>query len=139
MRTPKHSTNMELNPKQKAIGSGITFPLEVKNGGVYPVLGDIKLIEDNINSLLLYPVGFRYRQEEYGTAVESYLEEPNTQALAFLIKAQLTGAIGAYESRIILKSILTKTFEAAMAVRLTYQLSDTPLQAYIDFALARNI
>ena len=102
---------MELNPKQKAIGSGITFPLEVKNGGVYPVLGDIKLIEDNINSLILYPVGFRYRQEEYGTAVESYLEEPNTQALRFYIKNSLIAGIAQYEPRIFFNDLTTKAYE----------------------------
>lgn len=133
----------ELNIKQKAIGSGILFPLEVtsKEGksGVYPVLGDMNLIENNIQSLIYYPYGFRYRQEEYGTKLESYIEEPNTQALNFLIKAHISSTIGAYESRIILKRITSQQYQDWYLSRIHFQLSGTPLEAYTDMAINRNI
>lgn len=133
----------ELNIKQKAIGSGILFPLEVtsKDGksGIYPVLGDMNLIENNIQSLIYYPSGFRYRQEEYGTKLESYLEEPNTQALTFLIKAHISSTIGLYESRITLMKISSQQYQSWYMSRIHFQLIGTTLEAYTDMAINRNL
>lgn len=132
-----------LNIKDKAIGSGITFPfnLENKNGkrGLYPSLGDINLIENNVHHLILYLVGFRFRFEEYGTGLKTYLEEPNTQALMFIIKRLLKTTIAAYESRIILTQIESTQYEDWLVNRLNYQLKGTPLEAYTDVAMNRNI
>lgn len=134
---------MELNIKQKAIGSGVLFPFKVSEGengkGVYPVLGDTNLIENNVHHLVVYPIGFRFRQEDYGTNLKLYLEEPNTQALAFIIKNMLKSLVSAYESRINLYQIESIQYEDWLVQRLHYQLSGTPLQAYTDFALQRNI
>lgn len=133
---------MELNIKQKAIGSGILFPfkVETKDGktGVYPVLGDTALIEHNIRTLFLYPTGFRYRQEEYGTNLQSYLEEPNTQALTFLINAHLKAGIGIYEPRVVLRKITTQQYQDWLISRAHYQLGGTTLSAYVDMGFNRN-
>lgn len=135
---------MELNIKQKAIGSGILFPLEVTtnhNGktGVYPVLGDINLIENNIHAVILYPKGFRFRQEEYGSILESYLEEPNTQALMFLIKANIRSIIAQNEGRINLERIETQQYDSWLVSRLHFSVKGTPLQAYTDMMFHRNL
>lgn len=132
-----------LNLKQKAIGSGLLFPFEIteKDGkkGVYPVLGDVNLIENNIHHLILYPIGFRFRQEEYGAGLRPYLEEPNTQALAFIIKRLLKGAIQTYENRVTLNRTETIQWEDWLVCRLHYRLNGTPLEAYTDIAMNQNI
>lgn len=134
---------MELNIKDKAIGSGITFPLKVSNKdgktGVYPVLGEVSLIENNIHALVLYPRGFRFRQEEYGSILESYLEEPNTQALMFLIKANIRSVISQYESRVNLTKIESQQYDSWLVNRIHFNIKDTPLQAYTDMMFNRNI
>ena len=55
---------MELNnnSNQLIIGSGMLFPIEITTGengktGWYPTQGDQKLIENNIETLLLYQIG----------------------------------------------------------------------------------
>lgn len=132
-----------LNIKDTVIGSGVRFPFQIstKDGktGVYPVTGDINLIEDNIRSFMVYPKGFRFRHEEYGNILESYLEEPNTQALIFLIKANLRTLISTYEPRVQLTKISTQSYESWLLGRLHYSLVQTPIQAYTDIALNRNI
>lgn len=133
----------ELNIKQKAIGSGITFPFKLgsKDGkkGLYPVLGDTNLIENNVHHLILYPIGFRFRQEDYGTNLRAYLEEPNTQALTYIIKSLLKNAIALYEKRILLYQIESVQYEDWLANRLYYRLRNAPLEAYTDVAMNRNI
>lgn len=132
-----------LNIKDKAIGSGITFPFNITQGkdgkGLYPVVGEVNLIENNIHSLVLYPIGFRFRFEEYGIGLQTYLEEPNTQALMFIIKRLLKTTIAAYESRIKLTQIESIQYEDWLVNRLYYQLKGTPLEAYTDVAMNRNI
>lgn len=132
----------ELTIKQKAIGSGITFPFKIteseRGKGLYPVLGDINLIENNIHHLILYPIGFRFRQETYGTNLKSYLEEPNTQALAYIIKGILKDTISTYENRIIPYKIETTQYEDWMINRLHYYLRNTPLEAFTDIAMQRT-
>lgn len=133
----------ELNIKQKAIGSGVLFPFTLTedaqgNTGLYPVCGDTELIENNIHHLFLYPVGYRFRQEEYGSNLKTYLEEPNTQALMFIIKKLLKWSLYTYENRINLTHIETVQYEDWLINRLHYRLKETPLEAYTDIAMQRN-
>lgn len=132
-----------LNIKQRAIGSGVLFPFKVtlKDGktGVYPVLRDMDLIENNLRSLMVHPAGFKFRQEEYGSILESYLEEPNTQALRFLIKANISSIFTTYENRITLNNLEFQQYGTWIISRVHFNLKGTPLQAYTDVALNRNL
>lgn len=95
-----------------AIGVGALFPIQLSQNyqgqvGWYPVEGDPSLIENNLRSLVEYLIGQRIRQEEFGTRLWECLEEPNTQALSFMIKEFLKQAIGEYETRISINKITT--------------------------------
>ena len=106
---------MEDNLYEKIVGNGMTYPIVLgtnsdKKTGWYPVLGSTKLITDNINSLLQYSIGERFRQEDFGTRLWECIEEPNTQAQAFLINTFLKEAISLYEDRINYKeSIISRS------------------------------
>lgn len=94
------------------IGVGALFPIQLSTNdqgktGWYPAQGDITLIENNLRSLVEYLIGQRIRQEEFGTRLWESLEEPNTQALSFMIKEFLKQAIDEYETRIKIHKITT--------------------------------
>jgi phage baseplate assembly protein W len=87
------------------LGVGATYPIyltEDKHGnkGWNVSNQGIKLIENNLCSLLSYEFGQRIRQEEFGTRLWECLEEPNTQALNFLVNTFLREAINTWEPRI---------------------------------------
>lgn len=102
------------------IGSGGYFPIsltqaqdsegnnmfiDTPNGlkpkvGWYPIKGTPNLIKQNIISLLIYHIGQRFRQEEFGTRIYECLEEPNTQVLEFLVKDFIRDSINHWEPRI---------------------------------------
>lgn len=93
------------NLYEKIIGNGMLFPIVLgtnsdKKTGWYPSLGDTKLITNNLNALLQYTIGERFRQEDFGTRLWECIEEPNTQAQAFLINTFLKDSISLYENRI---------------------------------------
>lgn len=93
------------NILEKTIGSGVLFPFSItKNAsgatGVYPVKGTTDLILHNINSIIQYELGFRIRQEDFGTRLWECIEEPNTQAQAFLVNQFVKQALLKWENRI---------------------------------------
>lgn len=106
---------MEDNLYEKIIGNGMVYPIVLGTNsehktGWYPVIGDTKLITDNLNALLQYTIGERFRQEDFGTRLWECIEEPNTQAQAFLINTFLKEAISLYEDRINYKeSIISRS------------------------------
>lgn len=106
---------MEDNLYEKIVGNGMVYPIVLRTNsehktGWYPVIGDTKLISDNLNALLQYTIGERFRQEDFGTRLWECIEEPNTQAQAFLINTFLKEAISLYEDRINYKeSIISRS------------------------------
>ena len=93
------------NILEKVIGSGALFPIELTtndkgNKGWYPVIGSKDLILHNINSIIQYELGFRIRQEDFGTRLWECIEEPNTQAQAFLVNQFVKQALLKWEDRI---------------------------------------
>lgn len=93
------------NIYEKVIGNGMTYPIVLgtnqdKKTGWYPTKGSSELITNNLNALLQYSIGERFRQENFGTRIWECIEEPNTQAQAFLINTFLKEAIASYEDRI---------------------------------------
>lgn len=87
------------------MGRGATYPIYLTkddqgNTGWHVSSKGINLIENNLCSLLSYELGQRIRQEEFGTRLWECLEEPNTQALNFLVNTFLREAISRWEDRI---------------------------------------
>lgn len=138
-----------MNPLQKqnmnelAIGYGVTYPIVIsqsdKGKGWYPVKGDTLLIKNNIQSLILYSKGFRFRQEDYGTMLMACLEEPNTQALRFYIKTFLQEGIGRYEPRVTYRDLIMAQRDNQLLFQLNYSVNLANLDDNISTSVTRNI
>ena len=106
---------MNNNQINNAIGSGVLFPiiLTPNTNGTSTwatVSGDNRLIENNIMAVLLFELGQRLRQENFGTRLMEALEEQNNQLLSFLVKRFLVEGINYWEPRIdLLQSDVTLT------------------------------
>lgn len=121
---------MEDNLYEKIVGNGMTYPIVLgtnsdKKTGWYPVLGSTKLITDNLNSLLQYSIGERFRQEDFGTRLWECIEEPNTQAQAFLINTFLKEAISLYEDRINYKEAIISRSGNKLHIEMRYTLKQS--------------
>lgn len=125
------------NIYEKVIGRGPLFPIQLTTNdqgkvGWYPVNGDPNLIKENISSLLYYMIGQRIRQENFGTRLWECIEEPNVQALSFLIKDFLTSALTTWEDRIILQDIQTARVDSKINILVTYVINGTNSSQYIN-------
>lgn len=129
---------MSENIFEKSIGSGPTFPIKLTEGKWEIEKGSIKLIEDNIISLLTYQIGFRIRQEVFGTRNYECLEEPNVDTTRLLIYRFTQEAIQAWEPRVLLMDAVI-TFDATtISIRLKYQVLTNQLVSELDFTYQKT-
>ncbi len=125
------------NANIAAIGIGAIFPIELEENdqgqtGWYPVYGDSKLIEENIKALLLYEIGQRLRQEDFGTRLIEVLEEPNTSALSFLIREYIMQALNKYESRVLITKISSTRLNQKLHILLEFKIIELNLDSFIE-------
>lgn len=112
------------------IGSGVLFPIELTENsrgekGWYPVKGDIKLIENNLEAVFLHQIGVKFREEEFGSRVWECIEEQNTQAQAFMVNQFMREAFENWESRIVYKSSSIQREQSKLNIIFSYTLIDT--------------
>lgn len=94
---------MENDNKQ--LSRGPLYPVYLstnENGetGWYVSNDQNMLIQNNITSILSFELGQRIHQEDFGTRLWECLEEPNTQALNFLVNTFIKEALSKWEDRI---------------------------------------
>ena len=127
----------EYNANIAAIGVGAIFPIELKENdqgqtGWYPVYGDSKLIEENIKALLLYEIGQRLRQEDFGTKLIGVLEEPNTSALSFLVREYIMQALAKYESRVVVTKISSTRLNQKLHILLEFRIVELNQDSFLE-------
>lgn len=111
---------MNLNEIQ-VIGTGAYFPITLETKvdskgaeetvmnednevvpkvGWYLMRGKPELINQNIRSMISTQIGQMIRNEYFGTRLIECLEEPNTQALQFLVRRFIKSSIESWEPRL---------------------------------------
>jgi phage baseplate assembly protein W len=110
------------------IGTGMLFPIEItKNSdgkaGWYPVEGDTKLIENNLEAVFLHQIGIKFREEEFGSRIWECLEEQNTQAQAYVINQFMRDAFESWEERIVYKGTTLTREGSKLNIVFTYQIN----------------
>ena len=128
---------MEDNLYEKIVGNGMVYPIVLGTNsehktGWYPVIGDTKLISDNLNALLQYTIGERFRQEDFGTRLIEVLEEPNTSALSFLIREYIMQALNKYESRVLITKISSTRLNQKLHILLEFKIIELNLDSFIE-------
>lgn len=114
----------------KVMGKGVLFPIQLTKNekgevGWYPVNGNINLLYNNLSALLWYDIGQRIRQEDFGTRLWECIEEPNTQALSFLVRDFIKQSFDKYESRITFLDAKTSRKDAKIHIEMRYKLNET--------------
>lgn len=128
---------MEHNQNIAAIGIGALFPIQLSQNsqgqvGWYPVYGDSALIENNLKALLLYEIGQRLRQEDFGTRLIEVLEEPNTSALSFLVREYIMQALLKYESRVKVTKISSTRFNQKLNILLEFRIVELNQDSFLE-------
>lgn len=127
------------------IGTGVLFPIELKtnefgNTGWYPVKGDVNLISNNLEAVFLHQIGTKFREEDFGTRIWECIEEPNYQALTFLVNQFMKEAFSKWESRVTYKSTEIQREGSRINLLFTYVInnSNSSKVGMITYDLSNN-
>lgn len=129
---------MSENILEKSIGSGPLFPIQLEKGSWKPAKGSLQLIEDNIISILVYQVGFKIRQEIFGTRNYECLEEPNINTTRLLIYRFTQEAIAAWEPRVKLLETQVSFTATQIFINLKYRVLTNQLIGELDFSYQKS-
>lgn len=107
---------------------------EVDKIGWYLMSGKIELINQNLRAIIATQLGQMLRNEYFGTRIWECIEEPNTQAIAFLVRRFLKGAIESWEPRLkFLESTLVKSNEK-LYIKMRYQVKNNQSVEELNFS-----
>lgn len=123
---------------EKSIGSGPLFPIQLTKGSWQPVKGSLQLIEDNIISILVYQIGFKIRQEIFGTRNYECLEEPNVNTTRLLVYRFTQEAIAAWEPRVRLLETNISFTPTQIHINLKYRVLTNQLIGELDFSYQKS-
>lgn len=124
---------MDSNILNIAIGSGVLFPINLSQNekgetGWYPITGSRDLILHNLNSIIQYELGFRIRQEDFGTRLWECIEEPNTQAQSFIVYQFVKRALVKWETRIDLTNVDLIHEGSKLTIQIGFNIKNTNQQ-----------
>lgn len=99
---------------------GLAFPFRIERGGVAQSVGFDKVEEDVIH-LLSVRLGERTMLREYGGGVYRRREQPNSPALAALVRHEIEAALRTYMPELRLTAPLTVVAaESKLTVQIQY-------------------
>lgn len=128
------------------IGSGAYFPIilsDVKVTGkdgkdvIYkswkPLYGSTDLVKQNLVALINYQLGFRFRQENFGTRIWECIEEPNTVVIETLVKEFLQSSISSWEPRVKAINVKVTHQQEKLYIKLWYSIKGNQNVNELDF------
>lgn len=128
-----------INILEKSVGSGPLFPIELDNNGGWGIVkGDLSLIENNLISILVFQVGWKLRQEIFGTRVYETLEEPNVPTLRLLVYRFVKDAIASWEPRIVLRENIITFTKTSVDIHIKYEVNTSNLVGELDFSYQKQ-
>lgn len=128
--------------KNKFIGSGITFPIELTSEGRPPIEDNVKLINSSIMAILNWPYAHRFFNEAFGCRVSELLEEPNDDIVKTLISHFIVDALTTWERRIIINNsgVSIVSFDnTKVEIKLNYRINATKTEETFIFPFYKEI
>ncbi len=122
------------------IGKTLTFPIEIDVNGRAVISEGVDVIRRSIETILSSPRGTRYFLNEFGSDLESVLEEPNDLVLEALVKKELIESITQWEKRIIPLDIrFLDATDTKINIYVSYQIRNTQVEDSFVFPFYRRI
>lgn len=130
----------EYTIRDRFIGSGYIFPLELQNGKPRLRVGELELIRSSIMMLISWPKNDRFFLGEFGSRIEECIGQPNDDILSTLVYQFISDAINNFERRIELLDIgIIRPNNTSINIRLTYKIRTTNLEDSFIFPFYRSI
>jgi len=118
--------------------SGIAFPL-ILTTGKHTVVSGVDLIQSSLKIILSWPMFTRFYLGEFGSRIYEIIEDPNDDILINLVRRFVIDAIGTWEKRIELKTIIiTRPNNQSLVVDLTYNVKESNSEGSFYYNYSTN-
>jgi len=129
-----------MDTKNKFIGSGIIFPIELNQYGRPDIISNNALIKASLNMILKWRIRTRYFNEAFGSRIEDILEEPDDSIAKALLTLFINESIIKWEKRVDVHRIdLVDAGENRIDARLFYRIKNTKDEDIMIFPFYKNI
>jgi len=129
-----------MDTKNKFIGSGIIFPIELNQYGRPDIISNNALIKASLNMILKWRIRTRYFNELFGSRIEDILEEPDDSIAKALLTLFINESIIKWEKRVDVHRIdLVDAGENRIDARLFYRIKNTKDEDIMIFPFYKNI
>ncbi len=122
----------------KLFGKGISFPLRIGSEGRLAWSTGAQNIRESVQVILLTALGERMMLPQFGCGLQDYLFEPNTVTTRRMIEDTVRQALGHWEPRINLQSVVVEEdpqSSTAATVTISYQLVATQAQERVSLTV----
>lgn len=126
--------------KNKFIGSGMVFPIEINAQGRPDIIKDEKLIRSSINIILNWFWGTRFFNELFGSRIEEIIEEPDDSISKSLLRFFIKESLVRWEKRIVVNNIqILNNNPTRLDARLFYTIRNSKIEDTMIFPFYKNI
>lgn len=126
--------------EENFIGKGLKFPIQLDNLGKAVVVSSTDLVETSIRNILSWPNRTRFFLAEFGSRVETLLEEPNDTVLQGLVRHYVIDALNQWEKRIeVLDVQLLVPSDNELHLKIKYRILNTQIENSFIFPYYTSI
>ena len=124
----------------KLIGTGITFPIKINVLGGVDVVGGSELIQSSIKTILYWPKGQRFFNEQFVSKIFKVLEEPNDIVSKALVRHYVFETLNMWEKRITATDakVLSSSNES-VTIQIKYIIRSTRIEETMVFPYYKKI
>lgn len=125
-----------MNITETITGKGLVFPIQIEDGTVKPKGGE-ELIRSCIRNILVFELGDRYFQRNFGVGLETFLSEPNDIVTEALLDHRLKTQLPLWDKRITVTDLTTfrSGNDSTLHVRVTISLTGVDQTEAIIFPI----
>lgn len=119
-------------------GKALKFPIELVGGKATLVTG-VELIRQSIIQILSWPMGTRYYLYEFGSSIESVIDEPSIN-LNSIVNYHITTPLNKWEKRVeLINSSIILIGIDKVDIQLTYKLTRLNITDTFIYPFYRNL
>jgi len=113
----------------KFIGKGLVFPIQINASGRPDIKGGFDLLRSSLENILSWTIGTRFFLGEYGTMLETLIQEPNDLVTQSLVRTLTVDVITKWEKRLELLDVtLESRNDYQLNISIRYKVKNTKLE-----------
>jgi phage baseplate assembly protein W len=128
---------MEQIILKETLGGGLVFPLELEQGKIKASEGP-DLIKSSLVSILAWPLGTRQHLGEYGSIIETLLEEPNDAISNQTLNYHINEIVNKWEKRVTVDQVKVTKKPDKIELEIFYKVSNSEIQDSFILPYYRN-